>query len=299
LRALLTTRAARLLVWPSFDFRGAGDIFRYGGVMAMGTMFWMIQNQADIFIAGHRIDPHALGLYSEGLFLTQIFTSKFLPPLNEVAFSAYARIQHDKAAVAAAFTKSVRLIMVIALPFYLGLAATAGPVVAVAMGPKWLEAGPIVHWLALAMPFSTLQILFAPASDACGKPGINVRNTATGMVLLPLAFLIGVHWGVTGLALAWLVVQPLYTVLTAWRTLPAIGLTAQALIAAIAPPVIAATAMMAAVVAADSVLPVTLSPLPRLLLLAGLGAVLYGAALVLFARDTLVEAVQLVRGRKK
>src|SRR3546814_17463082 len=93
--------------------------------MALGAFFLFVQSQADIFIAGRRLTAHDLGLYSTALFLTQIFVSKFVPPLNEVAFSAYARIQHDDAAVASAFAKSVRIIMIAALPFYLGLAVTA------------------------------------------------------------------------------------------------------------------------------------------------------------------------------
>ena len=124
-RAIGMTIAAKSLVWPSFDFRGAGNIARYGGIMAMGQVFWFTQSQADVFIAGRYFTAHMLGIYTTSLFLTQIFVSKFVPPLNEVAFSAYARIQHDTRAVATAFNRSVRIIMIAALPFYFGLAATA------------------------------------------------------------------------------------------------------------------------------------------------------------------------------
>ncbi|RYG85027.1 MAG: lipopolysaccharide biosynthesis protein, partial [Alphaproteobacteria bacterium] len=92
-RAIGMTWAANSLMWPSFDFRGASDIARYGGVMAFGQVFWFIQSQADVFIAGRLFDPHMLGIYTTSLFLTQIFVSKFVPPLNEVAFTAYARMK--------------------------------------------------------------------------------------------------------------------------------------------------------------------------------------------------------------
>jgi hypothetical protein len=75
-----------------------------------------VQSQSDIFIAGRHFDTHDLGLYAEALFLTQIFAAKFVPPLNEVAFPAYARMQHDPSALASSFLKAVRLIMLIALP---------------------------------------------------------------------------------------------------------------------------------------------------------------------------------------
>jgi hypothetical protein len=107
-RAIGMTWAARSLMWPSFDFRGAGAMARFGGLMAAGQMFWFVQSQADVFIAGRLFDPHTLGIYTTSLFLTQILVQKFVPALNEVAFSAYARMQDDAAGAATAFAKSVR-----------------------------------------------------------------------------------------------------------------------------------------------------------------------------------------------
>jgi O-antigen/teichoic acid export membrane protein len=293
-RAVGMTIAAKSLVWPSFDFRGAGTIARYGGVMAVGQIFWFAQSQADVFIAGRHFSPHELGIYTTSLFLTQIFVSKFVPPLNEVAFSAYARIQHDTAAVAYAFVRSVRIIMIAALPFYFGLAATAGPLVLTALGEKWRETIPIVHLLALAMPFMTLQVLFSPACDARGRPGIGVRNGAAGAAILIIAFLVGVRWGATGLATAWIVAYPLYLGISMWRSLPVLGVSVRALADAIAPALIAALAMAVIVTLTDRALP-PLAPLPRLAILVAAGAAAYAGWLMLFSRDVVRDLIALVR----
>ena len=76
--ALFATRAVMMtattgLIRPLFDFRDAGGIARFGGIMAAGQMFWFLQSQADIFIAGRWFSPHALGIYSTALLLSQIF----------------------------------------------------------------------------------------------------------------------------------------------------------------------------------------------------------------------------------
>ncbi|WP_448662066.1 lipopolysaccharide biosynthesis protein [Sphingomonas sp. CJ20] len=295
-RAIGMTWAARSLMWPSFDFRGAGDIARYGGVMATGQIFWFLQSQADVFIAGRLFDPHTLGIYTTSLFLTQIFVSKFVPPLNEVAFSAYAKLKDDPAAVAAAFVSSVRLIMVAALPFYFGLAVTAYPLVEVVLGPKWREAAPVVQWLALAMPMMTLQVLYAPASDARGRPGISAWNGATGALLLPVAFGVGVHWGLPGLIAAWFVAYPVYLAISTWRTLPVIGVRLRTLAEALAPPLVAASVMAGAVMLADQVLP-PLPPVVRLAILVATGALTYAGWLMVFARPMVAAIVAMVRNR--
>jgi O-antigen/teichoic acid export membrane protein len=295
-RAIGMTLAARSLMWPSFNFRGAGDMARFGAVMATGQIFWFLQSQADVFIAGRQFDAHTLGIYTTSLFLTQIFVSKFVPPLNEVAFSAYARLKDDRAAVGKAFVKGAQIIMVVAMPFYMGLAATSDPLVQVVLGPKWIEAAPIVHWLALAMPMMTMQTLFAPASDACGRPGISARNAATGAALLPAAFLVGVQWGIQGLIAAWFVAYPLYLAICTWRTLPVIGVRLRTLVQAIAAPVLAAGAMGLLVAGVDHLLP-AMAPLARLGILIATGTVTYGALLILFARGMLLEVIALVRNR--
>jgi len=296
-RAIGMTWAAQSLMWPSFDFRGAGDIARYGGVMAAGQIFWFLQSQADVFIAGRLFDPHWLGIYTTSLFLTQIFVSKFVPPLNEVAFSAYARLKGDRAAMAAGFVKSARIIFVVAMPFYLGLAVTARPLVEVVLGPKWIEAAPVVHWLALAMPMMTLQTLYSPASDAVGRPGIGAQNGVTGAVLLPAAFLIGVHWGIMGLVAAWFAAYPLYLAISTWRTLPVIGVRLRDLADGLAPPVFAAAGMAVIVSLLARVLP-PLPALAQLALLGAAGVTIYGGWLALFARGTLDEVIALVRNRR-
>jgi O-antigen/teichoic acid export membrane protein len=293
-RAVGMTIAAKSLVWPSFDFRGAGSLAKYGGVMAAGQLFWFFQSQADVFIAGRHFSPHMLGIYTTSLFLTQIFVSKFVPPLNEVAFSAYARIQHDTEAVAVAFTRSVRIIMIAALPFYFGLAATAEPLVLTVLGEKWAETIPVVHLLALAMPFMTLQVLLQPACDARGRPGIGVRNGAIGSLVLAAGFLVGVNWGPTGLATAWIVAYPVYLGISLWRSLPVIGTNVGALANAIAPALLAALGMALAVVLVDHLLP-PLAPFPRLAILVATGGLVYAGWLLIFARSLIRELIAIVR----
>jgi O-antigen/teichoic acid export membrane protein len=294
-RAAMLTWSARALVRPLFDFRGAGGLARFGGLMVLGEFLWFIQTQADIFIGGRMLSAHALGLYTTALFLAQIFNAKVIPPLNEVAFSAYARIGDDRDAVARAFLRSARAIMAAALPFYVGLFLTAEPLVLVVLGEKWSGTVPVVRLLALAMPFMTLQVLLAPACDAMGRPGVGVRNGVVGAVLFPLAFFLGAQHGAAGLAWAWALTYPLYLAICLTRMLPVLGIAVGRLADTLTPPLTAALGMGLGVHLAGQVLP-TAEPPVQLALSAALGIALYGAWLLLFARATWRELVGLVRG---
>ncbi|MDJ0278404.1 lipopolysaccharide biosynthesis protein [Sphingomonas sp. 2R-10] len=293
-RAIGMMTAARAWMWPSFDFRGAGHLARYGGVVAGASLLGFAQSQADILVAGRAFDAHAVGVYTTALFLTQIFTNKVVPPINEVAFSAYAKMRDDPAAVAQGFVRSVRVLMLIAVPFFVGLAVTAGPAVAIALGPKWSEAAPLVVLLGLAMPFMTLQALFPPAVDALGRPGTTAGTTAIGAVILPIAFLIGARFGIEGVAGAWIVAHPLLLAIVAARALPVIGLSAGAFLRAVAPAFGAGAAMAGAVTLAARVA-APLSPAPMLALSAAVGGMVYAGSLWLFARSAVLDAWAMLR----
>ena len=291
-RALGMALAARALIRPSFDFRGAWGIAGFGGMVALSQLLYFVQTQSDVVIAGRTLEPHTLGLYTTALFLAQIFVNKVVPPLNEVAFSAYSRVQDDRAAMAAGFLKSVRVILLLAIPFCLGLATTAQPLVRVVLGEKWLEAAPLLTLLALAMPFMTLHVLFAPATNAVGRPGIATRTAALGAVVMALTFLGGIRWGAPGIATAWLVGYPALTAITAAWSLRAIGVRTRELMQAVLPPVLAGLAMAAAVMLADRLIG-ALPALPRLALLVGTGGAVYLGWLMTFARPRLAELLAM------
>lgn len=267
-RAIGLTIATGRIVRPIFDFRGARDILGFGSALTLCQIFWIIQNEADIVIAGRLFAPHDLGIYSEALFLALIFTGRFLPPLNEVAFPAYAELSNAGKPIGPAFIAGVRMIMLIATPFYIGLALVAGPLVGTFFGDKWLEMIPVVAGLAIAMPAMALQIICSPATNGMGRPRIYVMTSTAGAIIMPICFLFGVAHGPQGLVTSWQIATPLLAIVTLALTLPAIGARLGELVSALTP-VVAGCAVMAVAV---RTLEITLAGLPAPLVLGLLAA---------------------------
>lgn len=273
-RAIGLTIATGRIVRPIFDFRGARDILGFGTALTLCQIFWIIQSEADIVISGRQFAPHDLGIYSEALFLTLIFTGRFLPPLNEVAFPAYAELNNTGRPIGPAFISGARMIMLVAAPFYIGLALVAGPLVKTFFGDKWLEMIPVVAGLALAMPAMALQIICSPATNGMGRPRIYVMTSTAGAIIMPICFLFGVAHGPQGLVASWQVAAPLLLAVTLALTLPAIGARLSELISALIP-VVVSCATMAIVVEGLEIALADL-PAPALLgLLAAVGALTY------------------------
>jgi len=291
---------ARLYFWPSFNFKGIKENLTFGLALLGSHMFWTIQSQSDIFIAGRTLDPHDLGIYAEALFFTTILTAKFIPPLNEVAFPAYAKIQSDPASMRYAFLKAVRLIMLISCPLYLGMSVTADPLVQTVFGPKWVEMAPFVGLLALAMPFMTLQIIFAPAINAMGSPQTTLRISMFGAFTMPLIFLVAVNWGTMGLVVGWLVAFPILTGFTFWMSHEKIGISLLDLAGAVAPGLSSSIAMAAGVYLASQTIPgIEAWPVyVQLAILVACGGIFYTGLLWVLSPATFKEIYSLVIRRK-
>ncbi len=287
-RAMVLTCAARLLVWPVFDMRGAGDLITFGGALTICQLFWIIQSQSDIFIAGRHFDLHDLGLYSEALFLTLIVTGRFLPPINEVAYPAYAEVHKAGRSIAPYFITTLRTVLMVTAPIYVGLALVADEAVYTLFGPKWTEMAPLVAGLALAMPLMALQIVCSPATNAMSKPGAYLMTNGFGAVLFPVLFLTAVNAGPMGLVHAWWFGAPALLLFTLAVTLPKIGARWTDLFSALLPGLLATLAMAMVVLWVKPALPPM--PAPLVLVVVGtLGAATYLGVLLTIARPALRE----------
>jgi O-antigen/teichoic acid export membrane protein len=178
---------------------------------------------------------------------------------------------------------------------FLGLFSVADTAIRVVFKPQWLSLILPLKILCLAACFRAISVLNAPLLLAKGMPEIVTRNSFLQAVVLPLAFLIGARYGLTGVAMAWLVTMPVLLAIMTWQTLRVTGLTVRAFLAELTPYIIGASIMTAGVMLVLATL--GRPTVPGLVLLCAIGAGLYLGYTFLFNRRAINEAIGLVRGR--
>ena len=279
-RAIGLSIAAKLRIKPIFDPRGAWDLVTFGGTLTLCQLFWIIQSQTDIVIAGRLLSTYDLGLYSEALFLTLIVTGRFIPPINEVALAAYSELHRAGKSLAPYYLKTARLVMMVAAPIYIGLALTSEAAILTLFGEKWAGMIPIVGGLALVMPAFALQLINAPATNAMGQPRVYLSTAICGALIMPTAFWWGANGGfgddggAMGLVHAWWLAAPILCCVTLLMTLPRIGVTPLALGRELAPIALACAAMAASVLSVQAYAPLG-TPWLDLLWNGAVGALVY------------------------
>ena len=302
-RAIGLTLASGLRIKPIFNPSGAWDLVTFGGTLTVCQLFWIIQSQSDIVIAGRLLPTHDLGLYSEALFLTLIVTGRFIPPINEVALAAYSELHREQKPLGPYFLRTARMVMMVSTPIYVGLALTSEAAILAVFGEKWAGMVPVVAGLAAVMPAFALQLICFPVTNAMGRPRIYLTTSICGAIIMPVAFLWGVNGGFSlgdtpalGLVHAWWVAAPLLLAVTLALTLPIIGVSPLALLRELAPIAIACGAMALAVLAAQRFAPLGM-PLLNLAWNAAVGACVYAATFWFGFRPVVQETWALLRQR--
>ncbi|HEX6006226.1 MAG TPA: lipopolysaccharide biosynthesis protein [Burkholderiales bacterium] len=281
------------LRWPDLRIVGVRHLLVFGGHMSITNVLWFLFSQADAVIGGKWLGKELLGFYTVAAHLASLPNQRISGIINQVAFPAFARMQDDVPRVGANVLKGVRILSFVSFPILWGLGSVAPEFVSVILGAKWQPAVPTLMILALIMPLRMISNFVPNAIQGVGRSDIVLKTVAFATVVTPVAFLVGVQWGLIGLSLAWVASVPVVFVFSMSRGLPAVGLRIPALLCAMARPAVAASIMVAAVTIARFLLEARLSAPWTLAALVAVGVAGYLTASLLFNREGTREARSL------
>jgi PST family polysaccharide transporter len=202
--------------------------------------------------------------------------------IHAVALPVFSRLQDADERLSRAFLRATQASAAVAVPAFIGMAVLAADVVRVCFGSQWDGAIPAMRVLAFAGIVQACTYFINTLSWARGKPGLAVRVSGIHAVGNVVGFLVAVHWGVTAVAVAFVVRGYVLLPLTLWwlRQLLPIG---PARYLRVFVPTFEASAVMAVVVVALATA-VGTSAL-NLALCVAVGAAVYSVSLRLVAPD--------------
>lgn len=259
------------------------EIVRYTLAALGARVGWVAYQQVDAVVLGKVSGQVVLGFYSMAKMLASLPLEKITVVANQLALPIMAGLQADRATMRASFLRGLRLVACLTVPLGLGMALVADDFVLVALGEKWVAMVPLLRVLCVLGLIRSIDTLLPPVLLARYRAGSLFWWTMTLLLIMPFAFWAGAVWmGPLGVALAWVVVYP---ILMAWMVregLRELELRWTTLWEQLRPVTDAALVMAVVVVAARWALPASdaAERLLRLGLAAGLGGVVYGAAIV-------------------
>ena len=307
LQQLVFTIVASMLVWlvsdwrPSFTFSFASlrDLSSFGGHVSGSVLLNQLTQNVDNVLVGRFLGTAALGTYSLAYSVMLAPFTRLTSPLQEILYAAFSRIQDEPQRLAAIWLRVNRVMGAVSMPLLLGLVAVAPDLIPFVFGRHWSSAIPVVQVLAWVGILETLQGLNASVLLARGRSRLYFRVTSLLFVGSLAAFVLGLRWGVLGIAVCYAVsstiLQPVYTV----AAVRAVGIPVLQFIrnlfgvgAASVLMLITALGARAGLVHAGVVLPL------RLAITIAVGAVVYLTSCRLFAPEIFDDLRNLRHGRE-
>ncbi len=297
------SRLSILVAWsprrvrPNLRLRGVGNLLSYGGHITAARFLAYFMSQSDILIGAKLLGKDAIGLYSVAVNLASLPMEKAMGTINQVAFSAIARMQDQPHAVRVGLTSAIRLLFYLTLPAILGLASISAEFVPLVLGDKWIDSVLPLQLVAIVIPIRMMNGILFTAVTGLGYADVGFKNTLTGAVVLPLCFFVGAHWGVNGLAAAWVLGAPTVFALNFRRNSHVTGVSAKGLFSAISIPLFAALLMCLLILLTKRIIPIHFGSWLGLFSLVLFGAIVYGLVVIVIdsrLRDE-IRSWQLVR----
>jgi O-antigen/teichoic acid export membrane protein len=188
-------------------YRPGLSLKAWRGLAGYSTWTWLlslailVRDRSDSLLIGRLMNTTFVGFYSVGTEVAALPTTELIEPLGRAAFSGFAVGRQERADPGETLLRLIGSAALLTLPAGVGLSLVAAPLVALAFGPGWEAAVPVLRILSLSftvMVFGHLSLHLLSAHALLGRL---VGITLTGAVVrVALLLLLIPHFGLAGAA---------------------------------------------------------------------------------------------------
>jgi PST family polysaccharide transporter len=279
------------LVWRGDTIR---EIAAFGSQVLASRLLWYMYSKLDTLIIGRLLGLEVLGLYSMAAQLASAFYQFVSSAYYRIAFPVLSQLQFSPS-LGTQFLKFSRYLTIVALPVFVGIAATSHDIVAVLLDPRWISIVTPLQVLAVVAAVQTMSGLLGQATNAVGKPRLSTMINLVSVPLFASGFYLGaLMWGMNGVLGAWLVLMPIRFLVIAALTCRIVQVPLKEYVAANSGPFVAVM-VMSGFVTATAMLLSDWSPLLRLLALVMVGSASYVGMSLLLYRESLLALLAMLR----
>jgi O-antigen/teichoic acid export membrane protein len=282
----------------AFSWRHFRELFNFGFNVLAANIVRAIGFQADRLILGYFLGATALGYYSVAQRLLSILTDFVAGSAERIVVPLFARIQGEKERVNRGLMTAQRILTLVTVPAFVGLAATAPVLVPVLLGAKWQPSVLSTQILAAASLGFCLSFFFGQVLTALGRPGLRLGVVVAQALSLCAVCFIAVRFGLAGVSLAVMLNQVLFYGVELVILRRNAGFSLPAYLGEGMLPLAGSVAMAAGVILLGRAMG-DFPPIAQLAADVALGMAIYGAILLIFARHRLRELLEMARGLRR
>ncbi|MBK8970415.1 MAG: lipopolysaccharide biosynthesis protein [Hahellaceae bacterium] len=221
-RQLVTSLLQTLTVWTVITWRPqlrcslahVRDIIGYGANVLGVHILYFAGKQLDNFLIGLLMGAATLGEYNIAKRLVTLMMELIKGGIGNVTWSAFSRLQTNKAQLAEGFIQANRLVSIAVFPLFIFIGVNAEPIIATLFGAKWVTITPIAQALALLGLVEAVRSQHESLILAVGSSGHRLKLALLIAIANLVAFFafytFGMMWVCLGYAVLALLLFPLW-----------------------------------------------------------------------------------------
>ena len=260
----------------------------FGGQVTIAGVSGTIVSQADAAVIGRMLGDSLLGAYRMAIDLARMPSERVSELVLRVTGPHFAAINTSKTLTREYYTKILEVLLVLSAPLSFGLALVAEEVVVVVLSEQWRPAIAPLRALALLGTLAAAGSLTSQVLVSQGHTRFVMNLSIVKSLILAAAFVAGARWGIQGVAIAWIFVEPVAVLINILVLRHVVGLEIRELLRVSAPAGVPTLVIGVAATRGKGGLPgAAPSPLLQLAGLIALGGVTYVFVMVtLFSART-------------
>lgn len=212
-QSLAVTTVTTILLWIFSTWRPK-MIFHWIEVKSVSSyslnltgfnIFNYFARNADYLLIGRFLGAQNLGYYTLAYNIMLYPLQNISGVIGRVMFPVFSQIQNDDALFRSAYLKVASAIALITFPMMLGLMALSKQLVLTVFGSQWV---PVILLLMILAPVGLVQSIGTTVGtiyQAKGRTDWMFRWGIAAGILVMVAFVIGMQWGIVGVAAAYAV----------------------------------------------------------------------------------------------
>ncbi len=295
--AMILSARRHRFAWP--QMATLREPLTFGWRVLISGFAWSTYNTLDNVTAGRVLGESALGLYGMAWNLANTPLEKIVSLVTTLVPAYLSRVQTDLAALRHYVRALTEMIALATFPVTIGLALVAREAVPLIMGRKWDGMIAPLQVLCVYAAVRSVVALLPKVLTACGNPRFVMRVEVMGLVIMPISFWIGSHWGIEGIAFGWVFGYPIIALAEYWKTMKTIEMGMGDYLKALRPALDGSIAMALVVAGLQHSLPSGLSPWLRLVAEIGGGAATYIATVMLLHHERAMHFLNIAKRIRK
>ena len=302
---LAITGVSTALLWraspwrPRFVFSRTSlrEVAGFSGWIVGSRMLHYMDRNTDNYLVGRYAGSAALGAYSIAYNVMLVPLTRLAGPVQQVFYPALSKIR-DAVRVGEAWLRATRMVAAVTVPAFVGMAVIAPDFVAVVLGDEWDAAVPVLQILCWVGILQCIAWQSAAVLQVLERTSWLFRYTLVSTGLTIGSFVVGIQWGIVGVATAYAIVTTVTMPYLLSMPLRLTGISPLRFVSAIAGVLQAAVVMGAVLVAVRYGLLDSASSALRLAILVPVGIAVYLPVCAWRSPEALAE-VRALRLRRR